>query len=76
MKKINLSKSLYALTEEYPELIPLLKEQGFLGVANPITRNTLGRMTTLPEGCEKQGKELTDVIKVLEEAGFEVIESE
>jgi hypothetical protein len=76
MKKIDLSKSLYDLTEEYPELILLLKEQGFPGVANPITRNTLGRMTTLPQGCEKQGKELKDVIKVLEEAGFEAVESE
>ncbi len=76
MKRIDLSRNLYNLTEEFPELIPLLKEQGFLGVANPITRNTLGRMTTLPEGCEKQGKELTEVIKVLEEAGFTISEQE
>jgi len=33
-------------------------------------------MTTLPEGCEMQSKELMDVIKVLEETGFEVIELE
>ena len=75
MKKIDLSKSLYDLTDEYPELIPILKEMGFLGVANPVTRNTLGRMTTIPEGCEKQGKDLQEVISELEKAGFTVIDN-
>ena len=72
MKKIDLSKSLYDLTDEYPELIPVLKEMGFLGVANPVTRNILGRITTLPQGCEKQGKDLQEVIGDLEEAGFTI----
>jgi len=66
MKKIDLSKSLYDLTDEYPELIPILKEMGFLGVANPVTRNTLGRMTTIPQGCEKQRKDLQELIGELE----------
>ena len=76
MKKIDLSKSLYDLTDEYPELIPILKEMGFLGVANPVTRNTLGRMTTLPQGCEKQGKDLQEVIEVLEKEGYTVIDAQ
>ncbi|HEY94286.1 MAG TPA: DUF1858 domain-containing protein [Dehalococcoidia bacterium] len=76
MKKIDLSKSLYDLTDEYPELIPVLKEMGFLGVANPVTRNTLGRMTTLPQGCEKQGKDLQEVIGELEKAGYTVIDKQ
>ena len=67
MKEIDLSKSLYEITEVYPELIGILKEMGFLGVANPIVRNTLGRATTIPKGCEKQGKDLEEVIKKLEE---------
>lgn len=71
MKKIDLTKSVYDLTEEYPELINILKELGFLGVANPVVRNTLGRLTTIPEGCKKQGKDLNEVIKVLKEKGFE-----
>ena len=76
MKKIDLSKSLYDLTDEYHELIPILKEMGFLGVANPVTRNTLGRMTTLPQGCEKQGKDLQEVIEVLEKEGYTVIDAQ
>ena len=71
MKELDLSKSVYELTEAYPELISILKEMGFLGVGNPIARNTLGRVTTIPQGCQKQGKELAEVIKKLEEMGFQ-----
>lgn len=72
MKEIDLKKSIYELTETYPELIPLLKDMGFVGVANPVARNTLGRVTTLPQGCQKQGKALQEAIKKLEEQGFTV----
>ena len=74
MKEIDLNKSVYELTETYPELIEVLKELGFLGVANPVVRKTLGRLTTIPQGCNKQGKDLNEVIKILEEKGFRVKE--
>jgi len=45
---------------------------GFLGVANPIAKKTLGKVTTIPQGCKKQGKDLNEVIKKLKELGFEV----
>ncbi len=70
MKELDLKKSVYELTEEYPELIPLLKDLGFLGVINPVVRKTIGRTTTIPKGAEKQGKSLPEVLKKLEEAGF------
>ncbi len=72
MKEIDLKKSVYELTEAYPELIEILKGMGFFGVANPVVRKTLGRMTTIPQGCEKQEKDLNEVINELQEAGFEV----
>jgi hypothetical protein len=72
MKEIDLKKNLYELTEAYPELIEILKGMGFFGVANPLVRKTLGRVTTIPQGCEKQKKDLNEVIKELQEAGFEV----
>jgi len=72
MKEIDLSKSVYELTEAYPELIAILKELGFVGLANPVARRTLGRVTTIPQGCQKQGKDLAEVVKKLEEAGFTV----
>ena len=72
MKELDLKKPVYELTETYPELIEILKDLGFLGVANPVVRKTLGRMMTLPEGCKKQGKDLAEVLKKLEEHGFKV----
>lgn len=73
MKKISLDKSIYELTEVYPGLIEILKEMGFLGVINPLVRKTLGRKTTLLEGCKKQGKDLEEVIQKLKGKGFEVL---
>ncbi len=73
MKELDLGKSVYELTEAYPELIDILKGEGFLGVANPIVRKTIGRATTIPQGCAKQGKNLDDFIKKLEAEGFVII---
>ncbi|MGM0365788.1 MAG: DUF1858 domain-containing protein [Actinomycetota bacterium] len=72
MKEIDLNKSVYQLTEEYPELAGILKEMGFLGAANPVVRKTLGRKTNIIKGSEKQGKDLGEVIKRLEEEGFKI----
>ena len=74
MKEIDLNKSVYELTEAYPELIDILKELGFLGVRNPLVRKTLGRKTTIPQGCHKQKKDLNEVIKILEKKGFQIKE--
>lgn len=72
MKEIDLRKTVYELTEQYPELIDILKEIGFLGVRNPITRKTLGKMTTIPQGCKRMGKAQGEVKAVLKRHGFEV----
>lgn len=72
LKDIDLKKTVYELTEAYLELVEILKEMGFLGVVNPAVRKTLGRLTTIPQGCKKQGKDLNEVIKRLEEMGFKV----
>lgn len=73
-KEIDLKKTLYELTQTYPELIEVLKELGFLGIVNPVVRKTLGRVTTIPQGCKRQGKDLDEVIRKLTEEGFKVKE--
>ena len=72
MKEIDLKKSVFELTEMYPELIDVLKELGFLGVVRPVVRTTLGRVTTIIQGCERQGKDLNEVVEKLKQAGFTV----
>jgi len=72
MRKIDVNKTVYELTEQYPELIDLLAKIGFLGIKNQILRNTLGKVTTLKEGCKKQGKDIKEVIEILKREGYEV----
>jgi len=73
MKELDLKKSVYDLTEEYPELIDVLKDLGFAGLAFPAVRKTLGKKMTLPAGCEKQKIELAVVIDQLESLGYKVV---
>ncbi len=72
MKEIDLSKTVYQLTEQYPELAGILKEIGFLGAANPLVRKTLGKKMNLMQGSRKQGISLELVIRKLEQKGFKV----
>jgi hypothetical protein len=72
MKEIDLNLSLFELTEAYPELIDILPGLGFAGVASPELRSTHGKVMTIPKGCEMHGKDLSEVVDVLREHGFEV----
>lgn len=73
-KEIDLDRTVYELTEQYPELSGIMKDIGFLGIANPVMLNTMGRIMTIPKGCEKMGIDLNEVKKVLHEKGFEITE--
>jgi hypothetical protein len=74
MKVIDLEKSVYELTEEYPELIEILREMGFIGVINPLVRKTLGKKTTIPQGAKKQGRDMEEIIEKLRDSEFEILE--
>ncbi|KKK63244.1 hypothetical protein LCGC14_2996250 [marine sediment metagenome] len=74
MNEIDVNKTLYELTVQYPELIDILADLGFMGVKNPIVRKTLGKKTSLREGCKKQGKNLDEVKAKLEKKGFKVLQ--
>ena len=70
MKSLNLEKNILALTDQYPELVEILKNIGFTEIANPVMRKTAGRVMTLPKGCEMKGIPLDSVKKELEAQGF------
>lgn len=72
MKTIDLTMSLFDLTEENPELIDVLVDLGFSGVAFPEMRNTHGKEMTIPAGVEKFGLDMAEVVAVLRDRGFEV----
>jgi hypothetical protein len=48
------NETVYALTEQFPKTIPVLKEAGFEKITNPLLRKTLGRAVTVKRACEEQ----------------------
>jgi translation initiation factor 1 (eIF-1/SUI1) len=72
VKEIDANSTIYEITQADPELIEILKDVGFAGVANPVARNTVGRATTLVQGSEKHGLDLEDIAGQLRERGYEL----
>jgi hypothetical protein len=48
------NETVFALTEQFPKTIPILKEAGFEKITNPLLRKTLGRAITIKKACEEQ----------------------
>jgi len=48
------NETVYALTEQFPKTIPILKEAGFEKITNPMLRKTLGRAITIKKACQEQ----------------------
>ena len=70
---IDLQRSLYDLTREYPELIPILKDMGLEGAANSILRQTAGRKLTVAEGLQRHSISLEEAGRKLAAEGFQVL---
>ncbi len=72
-KTIDLTKTVYELVQEHPELIEIMRDVGFDSITNPGMLRTVGRVMTIPKGAAMRGLDL-DVIKVaLEERGYSVL---
>jgi len=73
-KIADLNKTLYDLTTEYPELIDVLFDLGFMGVKNPVMRENHGKQMTVKTGCGHLGLDLGQVAAALRAKGFTVKE--
>ena len=71
-RKLDLSKTVYELIQEYPELKDIMIETGFKDLANPKVRKTVGRVMTIPKGCAVKGIDVPMVLSKLGENGFEL----
>lgn len=72
MKKIDLSKTVYELVKKYPELKEVLKELGFSEITKAMVLNTMGRMTTIPQGARLKGIPMETILTAFRNKGFEV----
>lgn len=71
-KVIDLNRTLFDLTEEYPDLINIFYKIGLEGVIHPEMRRTGGKNIRVIEGLKHHGVVLEDAVKTLEENGFTV----
>ncbi len=69
-KIIDLTKSVYDLCHQYPEIKDILKALGFDQITNPAMLNTAGRFMTIPKGAVMKGVELGKIKEELVNNGF------
>ncbi|HHY76710.1 MAG TPA: DUF1858 domain-containing protein [Firmicutes bacterium] len=73
-KIIDLTKSVYALCQEYPELVGVMEGLGFKEITKPGMLNTVGRVMTIPRGAAMRGISMEEIRSALKASGFEVKE--
>lgn len=69
-KKIDLTKSVYEICSQYPEVIEIMKELGFESIANPVMLNTVGRYMTIPKGAAMKGINLDRIKEVFADRDY------
>jgi len=72
-KRIDLNRSVYELTEEYPELIGILGDIGFTDITKPGMLQSAGRFMTIPKGAKLKRFDLEDIRAALAQRGFTTI---
>ena len=69
-KKLDLSKSVYDLVTEYPEVTDIMKELGFTEITNKVMLNSVGKIMTIPKGAKMKGVSMVDIVGAFMKAGF------
>lgn len=75
-KIIDLSKTVFEIGTEHPEVIGIMKELGFTGITNPGILNTAGRFMTIPQGAAMKGVGLDKIKDTFRAHGFAIKETE
>jgi signal recognition particle subunit SEC65 len=69
-REIDLKKSVYELSKEYPEIVGVMKELGFESIANEGMLNTAGRFMTIPKGAAMKSISMDKIKQAFQDAGF------
>ena len=70
---IDLSIPVAEVIEKHPEVLDVLVELGFKPLANPVMRNTVGRVVSIKKGASMNGIDLNKIKQTLELNGYEVV---
>jgi len=69
---IDLKKTLYELTREYPEIVGIMQQLGFKDIAVPGMISTAGRFMTIPKGAAMKGISMEKIKEAFRSNGFEI----
>lgn len=72
MKELDLTKCLYDLVLEYPEVKKIMIQLGFKAIETPGMLQTAGRYMTIPKGAQMKKIPLEKIVSAFEEHGFSV----
>ena len=71
-KKLDLNKTVYELTQEYPELIDIMAGLGFKEITKKAMLQSVGKIMTIPKGAKMKNIPMMDVVTALMGHGFEL----
>lgn len=72
-KKLDLNKTVFELTQEYPEVIDIMAGLGFTEITKNPMLYSMGKMMTIPKGAKMKKIPMVDVMTVLMRHGFEPV---
>lgn len=72
-KKLDLNKTVFELTEQYPELIDIMAKLGFTEITKKPVLHSVGKIMTIPKGAKMKNISMMDVVTSLMANGFELI---
>lgn len=64
-KKLDLNKTVYELTQEYPELIEIMAGLGFTEIIKKPMLHSVGKIMTIPKGAKMKNISMMDVVTTL-----------
>ena len=73
-KIVKLDQTIYALTQQYPEMVTILHDLGFVEIVKPMMMNTVGRFMTLQAGASLRNINIEMVKNTLVNHGFIIME--
>jgi hypothetical protein len=74
MATVDLTKTVYELCRENPQIIGIMEELGFEQITRAASLNTVGRFMTIPKGAAMKGIDLNRIKEVFTEKGYSIKE--
>ncbi|MFY9177912.1 MAG: DUF1858 domain-containing protein [Caldicoprobacterales bacterium] len=71
-KQIDISKSVYEICTENPDIIDIMKDLGFESITNPGMLNTVGRVMTISKGAAMKNIPMDKIKDKFAEKGYEL----